>query len=186
MIIPPCGTTSLAPPKDAKYLSTVEWFVEVSAASCSGEKLLHSHSWPQWSCYDCPWCPIPFPVLGVGPKVWTFATDTSGLPRFLFFNVANPRVVTLRDSVTLLQNIIAYYTRQVNLEQCLHHHYFYYHAQKKNINPHSTVGFKDNICSSVFKAACRLLQARKDIFSWVGFKPGLLPRWMKPLSAVFN
>lgn len=58
----------------------------------------------------------------------------------------------------------AYYPQQVNLEQCFYHNCHYHHARKKFFKLHSMVGFKDNICSSVFKAACRLLLAHTDIF----------------------
>lgn len=149
-------------------------------------KLMQSRWWPQWSCSGFPWHPTPSPVPGTGPEVWAYGTDTAGVSRFLFFNDASSRAVTLRDSTTVLQSIIAYYIQQVKPEQCLHHACYYYEAQGKSFKLQSTVGFKDNICSSVFKAACRLLQALTDTFSWVGFKPGLLPKWIKSLSAVLN
>ena len=174
MSISPYDTTSLVP-KGAMYLSTIECLEEASAASCSGGRLLQSDWWPQWSCSECPWHPTPSPMPGQGLKFEHMA-----------LNVANSRVVTLRDSITVLQNTIAYYTQQVNPEQCLHHPCYCYDAQGKSFKLQSTAGFKDNICSSVFKTACRLLRACTDIFSWVGFKPGLLPKWMKPLSAVLN
>lgn len=139
--------------------------------------------WPQWSCSWFPWHLTPLLCQGQGLKSEHMALTPPGIPRFLFFNVAS--FSESCDSQGLKHSTSKYY--------CI----LYSTSESRAMSPSRLLllrctgkSFKLPEHSRLqrqhlflcFQNSMQTLQALTDTFSWVGFKPGLLPKWIKSLQ----